>query len=74
MVALADVFDALTSTRPYKKSWTAGEAMEHIKASRGKQFDPKLADLFIELLPEVIEIRVNLPDESPESEDGPTSG
>lgn len=46
VVAVADVFDALTSHRPYKKTWTFKEASDYLTEERGKHFDPKLIDLF----------------------------
>ncbi|MBP9714314.1 MAG: response regulator [Sterolibacterium sp.] len=63
IVALADVFDALTSVRPYKKAWTADEAMEHIRDQSGKHFDPALVERFIPLQPELLEIRHRWADE-----------
>ncbi|MFM1890953.1 MAG: hypothetical protein RLZ44_30 [Pseudomonadota bacterium] len=56
IVALADVFDALTSERPYKQAWTVERALEYLDANRGKHFDPELVQLFCERLPEVLEI------------------
>jgi response regulator RpfG family c-di-GMP phosphodiesterase len=47
IVAIADVFDALTTIRPYKKAWPFEKAMALIDEERGKQFDPVLADIFI---------------------------
>ncbi|AFZ65749.1 HD domain-containing phosphohydrolase [Deinococcus peraridilitoris] len=44
IVALADVFDALTHVRPYKRAWTVEEALHEINAQRGLQFDPRLVD------------------------------
>jgi putative two-component system response regulator len=49
--ALADVFDALTHKRPYKEAWKVSEALAEIKSLRGKQFDPELTDIFLELVP-----------------------
>jgi putative two-component system response regulator len=57
IAALADVFDALTSVRPYKKAWTVEAAVELITENRGKHFDPKLVDVFLQQLPNVLEIR-----------------
>lgn len=57
IAALADVFDALTSERPYKKAWTVDEALELIRANRGVHFDPALVDIFLEQLPAILEIR-----------------
>lgn len=46
IVAIADVFDALTSVRPYKKAWPFEEAIEFLKQNAGTHFDPLLIDLF----------------------------
>lgn len=48
IVALADVFDALTTKRPYKEPWSEAEVKQYILENRGKHFDPRLVDLFIE--------------------------
>ena len=48
IVAIADVFDALTSTRPYKEPWPMDRAFEHIREMRGKHFDPELTSHFLE--------------------------
>ena len=52
--AITDVFDALTTERPYKKAWSVEEAIELLKEESSKHFDPKLVDLFIESLPEIL--------------------
>ncbi|MGV7207746.1 two-component system response regulator [Oxalobacteraceae bacterium A2-2] len=57
IVAVADVFDALTSARPYKKEWPVEQAVEHMKAQRGLHFDPRLVDLFLARLDQVLEIK-----------------
>jgi putative two-component system response regulator len=57
IVALADVFDALTSERPYKKAWAVDDAVSFIKENSGKHFDPTLVELFIDRLDEIIEVR-----------------
>jgi len=44
--AVADVFDALTSYRPYKDAWTYDDAFEFIRSQRGKHFDPIVVDMF----------------------------
>jgi putative two-component system response regulator len=49
LVALADVFDALTHNRPYKQAWPLARALDEIAALAGKQFDPHLTDLFATL-------------------------
>ncbi|WP_319405444.1 HD domain-containing phosphohydrolase [uncultured Desulfosarcina sp.] len=50
IVSIADAFDALTSTRPYRKGVAAGPAVEALKAEHGSQFDARLLDAFIELV------------------------
>ncbi len=47
IVAVADVFDALTSVRPYKKAWGFDKAIELLYEESGKHFDPSLVELFI---------------------------
>src|SRR5207244_8736729 len=55
IVSLADVFDALTSTRPYRTAMTREKAIEFLQAGRGTQFDPRVMETFIETLPEIEE-------------------
>lgn len=57
IVAVADVFDALTSTRPYKKAWTLEDARAFLEQGRGSHFDPQCVDVFLERWHEVLEIR-----------------
>ena len=57
IVALADVFDALLSNRPYKKSWTVEEAVEFIRSQSGRHFDPEVVAHFEQCLPELLDIR-----------------
>lgn len=52
IVAVADVFDALTSDRPYKSAWSAADALAEIKAQRGRQFDPQVVDAFLQVMAE----------------------
>jgi HD-GYP domain-containing protein (c-di-GMP phosphodiesterase class II) len=49
IVAIADVFDALTHERPYKHAWATDDALDEITALRGRQFDPLVADAFLSL-------------------------
>jgi putative two-component system response regulator len=49
IVALADVFDALTHSRPYKTAWPVERAVEEIRRQGGEQFDPELVEAFSEL-------------------------
>jgi PAS domain S-box-containing protein/putative nucleotidyltransferase with HDIG domain len=51
IVAIADVFDALTHSRPYKSAWSKEEGLAEIEAQRGRQFDPELVDAFRMLFP-----------------------
>ncbi len=44
--AIADVFDALLSKRPYRDAWTKEKALQYLSENRGKHFDPQLIDLF----------------------------
>lgn len=57
IVALADVFDALTSERPYKKAWSMEDALQYIEDNRGKHFDPTLVGAFRSVLPGVLAIK-----------------
>jgi len=55
--AVADVFDALTSTRPYKEPWTVGAAYDWVVSESGKHFDPVIVRAFSEAMPEILRIR-----------------
>ncbi|MCG5510122.1 HD-GYP domain-containing protein [Ectothiorhodospira lacustris] len=57
IVALADVFDALTSERPYKKAWPVQDALDLIRDSSGSHFEPRLTAVFFKLVPEILAIR-----------------
>ena len=57
IVTIADVFDALTSKRPYKKAWSVEEAIDLLKDEADKHFDPQLVDLFIGQIDSIIEIK-----------------
>ena len=56
IVAVVDVFDALVSDRPYKKSWSFEKAAELLVREKGKHFDPEIVDLFLNNFEEVQEI------------------
>jgi len=47
--AIIDVWDAVTSDRPYRKGWTEQKALAHIQEQSGKQFDPKIVDAFLKI-------------------------
>jgi HD-GYP domain-containing protein (c-di-GMP phosphodiesterase class II) len=50
--AVVDVWDALTSNRPYRPAWTKEQALEHIQEQSGKHFDPKVVKVFLRLIAE----------------------
>ena len=56
IVALADVFDALTSRRPYKEAWSIEKAIMLIDEESGKHFDPDIVKAFKSALPKIIEV------------------
>ncbi len=45
--AIVDVWDALTSDRPYRKAWRKPDALQYIREQSGKHFDPQVADVFL---------------------------
>ena len=48
--AVVDVFDALTSNRPYRPAWTTKEAVEHIRQQAGIHFDPQVVNVFLKII------------------------
>ncbi len=62
IVALADVYDALSSKRVYKKAWSEEQVLEEIHKERGKQFDPLVVDCFLDRLDEIQAIALRYPD------------
>lgn len=57
IVMLADVFDALTSDRPYKKAWSEATAIQEINDMSGHHFDPQLVLAFMKALPEILAVK-----------------
>ncbi len=57
IVALADVFDALTTPRVYKDAWSVDDAVSHIQRERGKHFDPAVVAAFEQCLDRLLEVR-----------------
>lgn len=57
ILAICDVFDALTFERPYKQAWSIESAVEYLKQNSGLHFDPKLVTAFMNHLPEILAIR-----------------
>jgi len=64
VTAIADIFDALTSVRPYKKAWSVDEALDWINKEAGEALDPNLVPLFMEMRPEVEKIMQTFRDEN----------
>jgi HD-GYP domain-containing protein (c-di-GMP phosphodiesterase class II) len=52
LFAVADVWDALTSDRPYRPAWSREEAVDFIREQSGSHFDPQVVELFLKLLQE----------------------
>ncbi|WP_348698096.1 HD domain-containing phosphohydrolase [Duganella fentianensis] len=59
LVAVADVFDALTMQRPYKPAWSLSATCDYLRDGRGGHFDPQMIDAFEQALPELIRIRAD---------------
>ncbi|TFW15400.1 response regulator [Duganella callida] len=57
IIAIADVFDALTSARPYKEAWSVEKTVEFMLGQRDKHFEGRLVDLFFEQMPALLEIK-----------------
>jgi putative two-component system response regulator len=57
ITTIADVFDALTSVRPYKKAWPIQDAVAFIEREAGTSFDPELVKKFVEILPQILAVR-----------------
>jgi putative two-component system response regulator len=66
IVTICDVFDALTSKRPYKEAWSLSDAFDEIRASSGAAFDPKLVECFFKCQQDLINIKENFKDTSEE--------
>ncbi len=54
IVTVCDVFDALTSERPYKEAWSVADTVAEMKRLKGTLFDPELLEMFLQILPEII--------------------
>jgi putative two-component system response regulator len=57
IVAVADVFDALTSERPYKKAWNNEDALAHLRDGSGLHFDPLCVDAFFAGLDRILAVK-----------------
>lgn len=63
IVAVADVFDALTSERPYKSAWSIEDALAFLHEGAGKHFDPKCVDAFVADWPQILDIKARYQEE-----------
>lgn len=57
IVAIADVFDALTTKRPYKQPWSLDETLQTMQQSSGSHLDPRLLACFLQIMPEILSIK-----------------
>ncbi len=64
ITAICDVFDALTSHRPYKEAWPVERAVEEIKRGASTHFDPQFVPKFVEVLPGIVKLRETYSDEN----------
>lgn len=64
IVAVADVFDALTSARPYKQPWPLRQALDYIRNAAGSHFDPAIVTCFFDCLGSILETRDRWTDDS----------
>ncbi|MBL1321028.1 MAG: response regulator [Methylophaga sp.] len=62
IVAVADVYDALISVRPYKMAWPVEKALDYLKQQSGKHFDPECVDAFFKRLEKIRKIEVEYAD------------
>jgi len=62
IVSVADVYDALTSKRPYKEAWATDDAKDYLETNSGSQFDPLCVEAFFERIDNVDEILINFSD------------
>ena len=63
IVAIADVYDALTSRRVYKEAWSPAEAVQDLRSKAGIQFDPELVEIFTQDMSRLEDIRERFPDQ-----------
>ena len=65
IVAVADVFDALTSVRPYKEAWTLEKTLDYLQSESGKHFEPRLIDQFLLSLPNILKVKERYKEQIP---------
>ena len=66
VVAVADVFDALTSVRPYKRAWSVSDAVELLREESGRHFDPEIVTAFLDCLPQILVVKERWADIEPD--------
>lgn len=59
IVAVADVFDALSMKRPYKEPWPLERTMAHLQNGAGQHFDPRIVEAFTSILPTILKIQAD---------------
>ena len=64
IVAVADVFDALTTERPYKKAWSNEESLQFLQEQKGRHFDPVVVDAFLQKTEEILKIKEKFKDKN----------
>lgn len=64
-MAVADVFDALTSRRPYKEAWPVDKTLDFMHSQSGIHFDPALIALLDQCLDDILEVKERWKDEEP---------
>jgi two-component system response regulator RpfG len=62
IVSVADVYDALASSRPYKEAWSTDDAKDYLETNSGSQFDPLCVEAFFERIDNIDEIHTNFSD------------
>ena len=62
LITIVDVFDALTSKRPYKEPWEVDRALSFIKEQRERKFDPKIVDSFLNCFGDILRIKAKFSD------------
>lgn len=62
IVALADVFDALSCKRAYKPAWEEADVLKELELLRGSKFDPELVDLFLNIMPTIRQVQKKYPE------------
>ncbi len=61
VLAVADVYDAVTSERPYRKAWSHEKAVDYIRGAAGTQFDPKVVEAFLQAQERIGQVKQNVP-------------